>query len=165
MHQARLIPPYPPWMLARQPWCDRGSAVSLRQLAVYHVQHHEPVLNLSSVAALSADLTGAVCVCICVLLLLQAPCLVVLADSLQRVASHSRRVNTDTQLRRRLAQQQVEDRVPEDKQVCVHVFCVCVCVSVSRGKGLVCCRAWAFAAGCWPAPRTPSTHWLFRTTT
>jgi hypothetical protein len=43
--------------------------------------------------------------------------MVVLADSLQQVASHSRRVNTDVQLRRRLAQQQVEDRVPEDRQV------------------------------------------------
>jgi hypothetical protein len=43
--------------------------------------------------------------------------MVVLADSLQRVAAHARQINTDTQLRRQLAQQQVEDRVPEDKQV------------------------------------------------
>lgn len=43
--------------------------------------------------------------------------MVVLADSLQQVAAHSRQVNTDVQLRRRLAQQQVEDRIPEDKQV------------------------------------------------
>lgn len=54
----------------------------------------------------------------------QASCIVVVADCLQLVATHSRRVNTDPQLRRRLAQQQVEDRVPEDKQVCV---CVLVC--------------------------------------
>lgn len=43
--------------------------------------------------------------------------MVVLADSLQQVAAHARQVNTNTQLRQRLAQQQVEDRVPEDKQV------------------------------------------------
>ena len=49
-----------------------------------------------------------------------------LADSLQQVSSHARRVNVDTQLRRRLAQQQVEDKVPEDKQVgqgCEVAFC------------------------------------------
>jgi hypothetical protein len=44
--------------------------------------------------------------------------MVVLAGALQQVAGHARGVNTDAQLRRRLAQQQVEDRVPEDKQVC-----------------------------------------------
>lgn len=43
--------------------------------------------------------------------------MVVLAGALQQVAAHARQVNTDVQLRRRLAQQQVEDRVPEDKQV------------------------------------------------
>lgn len=48
---------------------------------------------------------------------LQASCMVVLVGALQQVAAHARQVNTDVQLRRRLAQQQVEDRVPEDKQV------------------------------------------------
>lgn len=43
--------------------------------------------------------------------------MVQLADSLQLVAQHSRKVNTDLQLRRRLAAQQAEDRVQEDRQV------------------------------------------------
>jgi len=43
--------------------------------------------------------------------------MVVLADSLALVGGHARRVNTDTPLRRRLAQQQADDRVPEERQV------------------------------------------------
>ncbi len=48
---------------------------------------------------------------------MQATAIVQLADSLKLVAQHARRINTDLNLRRRLAAQQADDRVQEDRQV------------------------------------------------
>jgi brefeldin A-inhibited guanine nucleotide-exchange protein len=45
----------------------------------------------------------------------QPGAMVLLADALQQVSQHARRVNTDIALRRRLAAQQANDRVQEDR--------------------------------------------------
>ena len=46
---------------------------------------------------------------------LQATAIARLLDCLELVSNHARMVNTDLALRRKLAAQQAEDRVPEDK--------------------------------------------------
>eukprot|EP00879_Flechtneria_rotunda_P012887 GHRR01013459.1.p1 GENE.GHRR01013459.1~~GHRR01013459.1.p1 ORF type:complete len:271 (+),score=94.74 GHRR01013459.1:102-914(+) len=48
---------------------------------------------------------------------MQAEAMVQLANSLQLAALHARRTNTDLQLRWRVAAQQAEDRVQEDRQI------------------------------------------------
>ena len=55
-----------------------------------------------------------------------------LLDALEYVAAHARGADMDVDLRKRLAMQQAEDRVPEDRMVSA---CVCVCVCAGeRGR-------------------------------
>jgi hypothetical protein len=74
------------------------------QVSVLRIVPHTAPTSCSAAAATAATTAA-----------MQPGAMVLLADALQQVSQHARRINTDIALRKRLAAQQAGDRVQEDR--------------------------------------------------